>query len=448
MLHLPLELQHQCLHYFDVNTLKALRLVNKSLLDLVTEPLFITVNLLPTEESVEKYNAIIKNDRLNSLVRTVVFNTSLNPNIQYDDPEWDVETSEDPEEFFLKAISELKEFANVSAVSLNFSQACAAPHDVNEGVEKEVPENGAFRSNVLSRFFRSVIEANGIETMSIKNLQDCTSVFVRSKSGALRPKVKKLALCIATEYDDAAPEHNISLPACRTFFTFDLPSYWLKPTQDQLTHLTLYTGSEYSMWGIYPFCDFRPFHFSKLKSLCLGNWTIGHEWQVDWIVRHGETLQELVLDNCPIAVALSMSEEQADVNSWTVENSEVEKKGTEPNAMYIKHISLRWHDVFSRLQTTIPHLKKFVIGRGDWEAYRAFEERHELLPRLLKSRYYIFDWGSATQWRPAEDNCGEPFRDLNEGWEVEIDYPDEEVHKKDWEALVRLLEVVGKRVGV
>ncbi|EDN92448.1 hypothetical protein SS1G_08311 [Sclerotinia sclerotiorum 1980 UF-70] len=46
--------------------------------------------------------------------------------------------------------------------------------------------------------------------------------------------------------------------------------------------------------------------FAKLPStwLELGNYSFSHDWQLDWILSHGETLQVLILDFRPIVSVL------------------------------------------------------------------------------------------------------------------------------------------------
>jgi hypothetical protein len=86
-------------------------------------------------------------------------------------------------------------------------------------------------------------------------------------------------------------------PERHTFISRDLLKYWLEPVQDKLVHLKLESTC---FWGWIPKCDLRRIQFSKLESLELGEMTLMHDWQLDWIVSHGETLTHLSLRDCPV----------------------------------------------------------------------------------------------------------------------------------------------------
>lgn len=49
-----------------------------------------------------------------------------------------------------------------------------------------------------------------------------------------------------------------------------------------------------------PGIDFRGLHLPHLRTLALNRMTFTHDWQVDWILSHGATLQALLLDDCPL----------------------------------------------------------------------------------------------------------------------------------------------------
>ena len=57
-------------------------------------------------------------------------------------------------------------------------------------------------------------------------------------------------------------------------------------------------------WGYFPKFDLRCVYFSSLESLEFGNWAVMHDWHIDWTLKHKETLQELILDDCPLTTHL------------------------------------------------------------------------------------------------------------------------------------------------
>ena len=86
-----------------------------------------------------------------------------------------------------------------------------------------------------------------------------------------------------------------------SFFFFELQEYWLKPIAKNLVFLKLY-GDDEVYWGFFPACNLP--HFSKLRTMVLGGISICSEDQVDWILEHGDTLEELILDDAILGVAV------------------------------------------------------------------------------------------------------------------------------------------------
>ena len=447
---LPLELQRQCVQSLDVATLKSFRVVNKSALALATESLFSTVNLLPTDGSAEKYSHILNDARLKLLVRRAIFNTS-------EDPLDDDREHEEKAKFlrsFKDVMLSVSKFPRLKEVELKFSRACSMPSSWDR-YGAEVAESRHFRISVLNSFFAGLREAREpgvhVESLSIKNLQDGTDkrVYDSKAFQAVVGKVKRLHLQIATEDDESAPENNIDFESCQNFFRVSLPGQWLKPLQSQLTHLTLYAGQMH--WGFWPFCDLRGIHFPALKSLALGNWTIVHEWQIDWLLSHGSTLEELILDECPIVTALRMSDKQIKLYWPDLPNLWTNRFG---DGHYFKEVSIRWHHVLPRFQTSLPHLGRFAMGRGDWRRQTMFEDRYEMVNKCLWGRYYMFQ---RSEWIAGDDHWvvapryGDPPEgpvrkySFRMGGQNTIDVLFPTCDEEDMEALIKLLDAVEER---
>lgn len=53
----------------------------------------------------------------------------------------------------------------------------------------------------------------------------------------------------------------------------------------------------------------RNIHLPSLVSLALGNFSVYHDWQVDWITSRGEDLEELILNDACIVYATIMPRE-------------------------------------------------------------------------------------------------------------------------------------------
>ncbi|PIG79070.1 hypothetical protein AARAC_008054 [Aspergillus arachidicola] len=143
-----------------------------------------------------------------------------------------------------------------------------------------------------------------------------------------------------------------------TFFSA-LPSFWLKPALQNLEHLTIYSSHYF---GYYPKLDLRGVHFPRLRTLALGNYTLVHNSQLDWILSHRDTLTELYLDDCAIL--------------WVVAPFDKDKERTylDPDS-YTTHPGLvghgyatydkRWHHYFKTLQE-LSHLRHFRYGHSEY----------------------------------------------------------------------------------
>lgn len=153
----------------------------------------------------------------------------------------------------------------------------------------------------------------------------------------------------------------MSLNTCdNRMFNSDLKSKWFEPLQPQLTHLTISTAD--CFWGFWPKCDLRVIYFPKLKSVSLGNFSFVHEWKFNWILSHGDTLEELLLDDCLIVTALAMAETQPETTLCN----------------FFKEVHHRWYHVLLRFRVELPYLRHFALGCGNWDGRTMFEERYEM----------------------------------------------------------------------
>ncbi|KAJ4336297.1 hypothetical protein N0V95_008644 [Ascochyta clinopodiicola] len=451
MLQLPAELQRLCIEYLDddADTLKVVRLVNNELGNLATEVLFSKAILNPTDESAEKFMELMQ-DKFSDKVRCVVINTSLDPDLEDEEagalPESEVLPS------FADAIGSLSSFRNLQELQLKFALECAAEldTDMGDGYEKEVAETPEFRNEVLKMVFEALEEITTLDVLSIKNLQDHMDREILESEAfhRVRDKLTGLHLQITTE---AQEQHELELAAIHRGFTTDLPELWLKPTLSHLTHLTLYSYT--CMWGVFPFVDFRDIGtFPCLQSLSLGNLTIAYDWQFDWIVSHGPTLKQLLLDDCPIIAALKMEGDMAKV-AFPELHSLPESMRPDWNGRYFTEISLRWHDVFDRFRSGLPHLEHFAACGSEHWTNDAFDDRYYLRNRLAGNRYHVFDCGTVPPWLDFDQHT--PVRKGHNFYrrgvhpnseEFHVDFP--ECYDEDMEALDRLMKVVNERARV
>lgn len=274
----------------------------------------------------------------------------------------------------------------------------------------------------------------------------------------------KLNLLITTWESPASPDYDHELYSRHAFFNIHLNIDWLRPLKTQLTHLTLSCNT---YWGIYPRWEPAELHFPHLKSLAFGNWTIAFDWQLDFIISHGKTLEQLALINCPILHALRLSLRQSN-NTWQLPLGGT-GRGPPPTNDFFP--GLRWHTVLSQFKTELPKLRHFTMARGpkgdhfwnrvDLSADEAFDESFNLPPRIDRSRYAIFDFcgvGESIELGSERDRrhyIGKPRttdyfdnsywleRDVDEETRKKVLFPDCE--KEDEEALKDFLAALRVR---
>lgn len=283
------------------------------------------------------------------------------------------------------------------------------------------------------------LSAADIDDLTIKHLQDACDVG-HPTIKQFPSTIKKLNLLITMWAELASSEHDLDLNFRHAFFNVHLNRDWLRPLQNQLTHLTLSCNT---YWGVYPRWQPHDLHFPHLKSLAFGNWTVAFDWQLDFIISHGKTLEQLVLINCPILHALRLTPRQSD-NAWQQPRPGTGRGPPHTNKFFP---DLRWHTVLPRLQNSLPKLKQFTMARGpkgpniwshvDLTADEAFDERYALAPCIDTSRYAIFDYNGTAENVDAgseraqrgyyQRRVGEDFFENSYWWEKETD---EETRKR------------------
>lgn len=296
-----------------------------------------------------------------------------------------------------ECVSQISKFSNLKEVALKFS-----PHVGTGENYFDPPESVSLRTQVLNTLFKALDHKDiNVVSLSIEHLQDLTvSVYNTTAFENVRNKLKSLHLKIAVEWNEYGPSQDLENPEKHGFFKQDLNTHWLEPLQSQITHLSLYAGD---FFGVYPRWDPRKLHFRHLKSLSLGMWSLAHTWQVDWLLSHANSLEELNLEDCPIAQALRFDTNQHQRLSW------------EPNEMiepeyehleYIMYSPLRWSSVLSQLSSRLHKLRRFgmapVPWYEQWPRRRGSNDNVPAPAQLHASRYCIFNCGVLpTPW------CGE-----------------------------------------
>jgi hypothetical protein len=434
------------------------------MMPMATKRLFSHVHLLPTRDSANKARTILENDGLMPLVTTISIQTSLE-NTPH--PEWEIEswadsdlddanrkeydtgTSGELSRNFKALLNDIGLFKNLRRLELKSDWEVVADEIYVSGCHSEYTE---YRHSFLRNFFRALNHAEHpalkFHSLSICNLQDLSDYeTLRSEDfKAVLSRIDTLELCIATEEYERAREREIEFLERHQFFGADLVDLWLAPVQQNLVNLKLYSNC---YWGYLPKCDLRKLHFPKLKSLAFGMMTFTHDWQLDWIISHGQTLESLRLYDCPIVhdakVAQIMDSEryvqiQHDgVFDWRDNSTSTWSYGS------------RWHDYFQKMTVGLPRLQHFGMAHFPWgidfyehnadgahyDSERSAFETSASLPAMLQGgRYFVFEWGTAIQFvAPSGDkpyygvscDCTEKFTKLEDqyvdGWHQDDEFP-------------------------
>jgi hypothetical protein len=461
-LELPEELIALCCKHIDSFTARALRLTCKRLTPIATKNLLSHVHLLPTTESAKKARAILENEKLMPFVTVVSIKSSLEnvtPDIwpvwdvpddwRKDRPEYADETKHGLEingvlsSAFKTMLDNIGLFKNLRRVELKFEwQVRGLASWDDDGNHKERTE---YREPFLRNFFRALNHpehpASKVQSLSICNLHDLSNhETLRSEDfKVVLSRVDNLELGIATEERKAGPEREIEYSERHQFFGTDLIDLWLAPVQHNLVNLKLYSNC---YWGYLPKCDLRKLRFPRLKGLAFGRMTFTHDWQLDWIISHGQTLESLTLYDCPIIhdakVARATDSEryvklQDGTVEWDLDNVTTWSYGS------------RWHDYFHKMTIGLPGLQHFGMAHHPWghnydesnatpafhDTERSAFETSASLPALLQGgRYLIFDWavpwvGPGGGYYGVYSDCTEKITELELQYECggEIDEP-------------------------
>ncbi|KAF2628187.1 hypothetical protein BU25DRAFT_458036 [Macroventuria anomochaeta] len=413
---LPVEIQRQCVNYLDITALRSMRLSSQAIRDVTTEALFEVATLQVTEESAERFSALMNNDESRRYICRLLLDTHCAGQCAHE--ECDVFP---PPEWWAGAVARWScvSWPNLKKITVDCAYACANRRCASLGLA-----------------FTTFLAGADIEALTIKHLHD-SCLIQRPDFTPGRAKVTKLHLLLTTWSDDASPDNDIEIRYRHSLFNIHLNTTWLTPLQTQLTHLTLHSNT---YWGVYPPWQPGDLHFPRLRSLALGKWTIAFDWQIDFIVSHSDTLQELFLTNCPILHALRMTPRQSD-NQWRRPRAGT-ARGKPPTNNFFS--GLRWHTVLLAFKSKLPKLKYFSMGPGplgglvfdrrDFRDDEAFEDRYKLSPRIDSARYAVFDFGAGpAEWLDGDSEYRQRWHRGKGGFDgtdwVEKEM-DEEVRKK------------------
>ena len=402
----------------NLEALRNLRLACKRISPLVDKHLFSRLVLRPEESNALKARAILDDVRLNPLVHTIYLQASVeNDRIRRRDspkPTWNLQDEDDLERktdaddgehcnendgelptAFKRMMRDIGLFRNLRRIELvyDYTVEGLTGRSFTDAIE-DFEYRDIFFRKLLSAVNHAEHPASKLKSLSIHNLQDCVNAETATSTNfkVLLSQLDELELLVLSE--EREDEYEIRIPERHNFYSGQLRRYWLQPLSDigRLISLKLYGSIP---WGYLPRCDLRGLHFPKLKSLDLGNMTFTHEWQLEWILSHGSSLEKLALQNCPIIPDIELIW-GADADGYPILPNPYPGtgRGRAPVLAKSKYHS-RWHDYFRNFRTKLPHLRRFAVTHGEWmqgnespsDALRAFLASETWPAEILIPRY-------------------------------------------------------------
>jgi hypothetical protein len=375
----------------NLEALRNLRLTCKRISPLVNKHLFSKLVLRPSKSNALKARAILDDPRLNPLITTIYLQASLENDrsrrAERPNPTWNVQIDDESEgqtddgghlaevggemsATFKRMMGDIGLFRNLRRIELVYHYVVEGPSASEPGAYREayptetVGYRDTFFRKLLSALNHPVHPANRLNSFSIHNLQDWVNADTATSRDfkALLSRLDELELLVVSEEEDN--EYEIRIPERHEFYSRQLRRYWLQPLQEigRLTHLKLYGSIP---WGYLPKADLRGLHFPKLKSLVLGNMSFTHEWQLEWIVFHGRTLEELALHNCPIIPDIE-TVWSIDAEGYTILPTHYPGTGRGRRVASRAKYDSRWHDYFHNFRMNLTRLRRFAVTHGRW----------------------------------------------------------------------------------
>ncbi|KAF3394485.1 hypothetical protein F1880_005319 [Penicillium rolfsii] len=430
LLDLPSELLARTCSYVDLSSLKSLRQSCRFMSQLATDQLFKTVLLQPGETNQNRLQEILSNPNLRRIPRKIYIDTV--------DESIDYETSKEQKwpQGWDTLVPHVKDLPRLNAAILCFDQGFTSDHKGSESYYvMNFPQRPRFRFHAMHEFF-SLLESlqHPVQHLGIRNLQ-----ADNPKDPELLAKIEKvlsgllsLRLSITSETNDACPEYDLEFPEIRKFFK-ELPSIWLSPAAPSLQHLSL-CSREYS--GFYPHLDLSNLFFPCLKTLSLANFCFFQDSQIDWILKHSDTLEEIYFDDCAVLYDFGILE--GNLDACALPRNTLMRRGRS-NSLYGSY-EKRWYHIFNLFSEKLPKLRHFRIGSSDWCPDIPFEQENDIKVGLYRNRYMCcYDGMGPSPY--MEGHSPQQLAKSGKEWRWR---PSPECDDEDHEALLKLLAKLGQ----
>ena len=344
-------------------------------------------------------NALLKYPELKAQVRNIVLETPTDPK---------TDGTEDFTKAWRKATISIWKLPNLSSLHLGFGPASANCWFYYKARREyrgtRAPES--IQLQFMKLVFEALCSRNHpkpcLRSLSIKNLPDFHDLpfaaSPRFRKTLSRLSELHLHMVALSEKDDLR-QHMRWL---HEFFKYTIPRVWLKPSSESLTRLTLYNDI---YWGYMPAVSSRDIRFPKLKHLTMNKYTFAHDWQIEWITAHGNTLETLILGDCPILFYMTSggfwnTYESTDHDDHELLLSRELQHGQFSDDRRHWVYNRRWHHFFDMLQVGLPFLTNF----GRWRdalcsdnGAITFGALDMKVPDVLQNQYVIHD-GRRNRW--------------------------------------------------
>ncbi|PLB34807.1 F-box protein [Aspergillus candidus] len=334
---LPEEILLLIFDFADRASLKSLRFTCRHISTAATEKLFQKILLYPHDKSIQRFVSVANSDtHLFQLPRHIHFEP-------YQEGHYVIHDLDDPNAPNWGAVSShLWKLPRVDSAMLHFRD------NSNEAYDNQSDMGYHYlRSKIIDDFFAAVVE--------------------------MVPTPRKLALGFIYETpveDDHFARIRRVLGGLHTFrlgilyrvlpsrISMEIQSKWLRPTAASLQQLDLMFSAGQPAWSIFNLSDM---HFPQLRSLTLRGCTFAAEAQLEWIVSHADTLQEMVLENCRILILVDIRGGSIAKASFKAVGMKLRRKSGYPNRKEGGY-SARWKDVFALFGERMGQLRRFSMG--------------------------------------------------------------------------------------
>ena len=335
---------------------------------------------------------------------------------------------------FLEGLNRFDKFDRLTSLSLGLD--ALQPGHTN-GNLRRADRFDFCRTQIVDTVLRSVARCNisSLRSLTLLNFpcRPQHALLATPHFLSLLRQLQELTICVSLWSEEEEP---IQVWDCMKVFFQEFSRTWLQPLS-RLTTLDLSMKGYY--WGYSPRVDFRRTTLPHIRKLRIAYFTFSHNWQLDWLSSL-QALENLVLDSCAIITHV-FSHHHLDDEGYPRNETpaSVDQAVASMLAQYPVYLyRTRWSDYFTRLATTLIHLKGFLALN---DSLKSVAERQDVSPaswfRMVQTQYLCYVHGN---WLTTDS--------LIQRQVITGAFTPREQLQADREALKELLAAVAKRNNV